>query len=70
MSGVAILDTSWLLELHQVPGHFRQSRISRVRADAAKLMRGQQELFVTVPVLFEFGGHVSCESAMGVAAAS
>ena len=59
MSGAAILDTSWLLELYQVPGYFKESRTPVVREETKKLLKAQFELFVTAPVLFEVASHIT-----------
>ena len=59
VSGVAILDTSWLLELYRVPGYFEDSRTLPVRTQTADLASVGYELFVTVPVLFEVASHIT-----------
>ena len=59
LSGAAILDTSWLLELYQVPGHFKESRTSPVLTKTTKLVDAGVELLVTVPVLFEVASHIT-----------
>jgi len=59
LSGVAILDTSWLLELYRVPGYFKESRTLPVRTETADLVKAKCELFVTVPVLFEVASHIT-----------
>ena len=59
MGGAAILDTSWLLELYRVPGHFSKSRTNRVRDRTAELIDAKYELFATVPVLFEVANHIT-----------
>ena len=59
LSGVAILDTSWLLELYRVPGHFEESRTVPVQNETAKLLEAKYELFATVPVLFEVASHIT-----------
>ena len=59
LSGTAILDTSWLLELYRVPGYFKESRTTRVRAETAELIDAGCELFVTVPGLFEVASHIT-----------
>ena len=59
LSGVAILDTSWLLELYRVPGYFTESRSLPVRTETAELIKAGCELFVTVPVLFEVASHIT-----------
>ena len=59
LSGVAILDTSWLLELYRVPGYFKESRTLPVRTETAELIGAKCELFVTVPVLFEVASHIT-----------
>ena len=59
LSGAAILDTSWLLELYRVPGYFKESRTQPVRDQTAELTETGYELFVTVPVLFEVASHIT-----------
>ena len=59
LSGVAILDTSWLLKLYRVPGDFQESRTLTVRAEAGRLVNAGCELFVTVPVLLEVASHIT-----------
>ena len=59
LSGPAILDTSWLLELYRVPGYFKESRTEHVRGRTAELIETGSELFVTVPVLFEVASHIT-----------
>lgn len=59
MSNAGILDTSWLLELYKVPGHFLPSRTDRVRIETAEFVATEGELFVTVPVLFELANHIA-----------
>ena len=59
LSGTAILDTSWLLELYRVPGYFDDSRTIHVRTETARLIDAGRELFVTVPVLFEVASHIT-----------
>ena len=59
LSGVAILDTSWLLELYRVPDYFKKSRTDQIRTDTAELIEAKCELFVTVPVLFEVASHIT-----------
>ena len=59
LSSVAILDTSWLLELYRVPGYFEESRTHRVRNETAEVIGAGCELFVTVSVLFEVASHIT-----------
>ena len=59
LSGAAILDTSWLLELYRVPGRFKESRTDGVQAETAEVAEAGYELFVTVPVLFETASHIT-----------
>ena len=71
LSRVAILDTSWLLELYRVPGDFHESRTDPVRTRTAALTDAGCELFVTLPVLFEVASHITrvrdgrCRRALG-----
>ena len=59
LRGAAILDTSWLLELYRVPGHFDESRTLPVKTETAEFINSGYELFVTVPVLFEVASHIN-----------
>ena len=59
LSGAAILDTSWLLELYRVPDYFKESRTLPVWTETAELIEAKCELFVTVPVLFEVASHIT-----------
>ena len=59
LSGAAILDTSWLLELYRVPRYFKDSRTAAVRNETAEFVESGGELFVTVPVLFEVASHIT-----------
>ena len=59
LSGTAILDTSWLLELYRVPGDFKESRTDQVWTETAEFIEAKCELFVTVPVLFEVASHIT-----------
>ena len=59
LSDAAILDTSWLLELYRVPGHFEPSRTSPVLTKTAELVDAGGELLVTVPVMFEVASHIT-----------
>lgn len=55
MSDYAILDTSWLVELYQVPMVSKPERRSTT-VEQARTARGR--MVVTVPVLFEFANHI------------
>ena len=59
LSGIAILDTSWLLELYRVPGYCNASRFPCVQRKTGDVIDARGELFVTVPVLFEVANHVT-----------
>ena len=59
MKGVAILDTSWLLELYRVPGCSDSKRTGLTVSETAKLVDANCELLVTVPVLFEVSNHIT-----------
>lgn len=56
MSEVTILDTSWVLELYQVPGDSKKTRHAEVLRRTSVAARGG--LFVTLPVLFEVANHI------------
>ena len=56
MTDITILDTSWLLELYQVPGDSKQERHRHVVEQAKRAARGR--MLVTVPVLFEVANHI------------
>lgn len=59
MRRVAILDTSWLLELYQAPGDSEKSRTRGVKKETARIVNAGGNLFVTVPVLFEVASHIT-----------
>ena len=59
MKAVAILDTSWLLELYQVPGYHKKSRSREVQGKIGCIIDAGGELFVTVPSLFEVANHIT-----------
>ena len=59
VNDIAILDTSWLLELYRVPDYFEEARTPHVREETAELAGAGYELFVTVPVLFEVASHIT-----------
>ena len=63
MTDWAILDTSWLLELYQVPRHSQKDRYEEVLGQAREAAQGW--MLVTVPVLFEFA-NTSYKSATGI----
>lgn len=56
MTDLMILDTSWLLELYQVPGDSKKERYQGVLLQARAANEGQA--LVTIPVLFEFANHI------------
>ena len=55
----AVLDTSWLLELYKVPGHYSESRTAEVLAETNSVVENGCMLWVTVPALFEVANHIS-----------
>ena len=56
MSDATILDTSWLLELYQVPRDSKPQRHEHVLKQAKEAAQGR--MYVTVPVLFEVASHI------------
>lgn len=56
MTGMTVLDTSWLLELYQVPGDSKPERHRPVLEQAKQAAQGR--MMVTVPVLFEVANHI------------
>ena len=56
VTDVTVLDTSWLLELYQVPGESKPERHRRVLEQAERAAQGR--MMVTVPVLFEVANHL------------
>ena len=56
MTDIAILDTSWLLELYEVPGDSKRERRATVVEQAEWAI--QVGMLVTVPVLFEVANHI------------
>lgn len=56
MTDCTILDTSWLLELYQVPRDSKKARHAEVLQQAEVAAQGR--MLVTVPVLFELANHI------------
>lgn len=56
VTGMTVLDTSWLLELYQVPGDSKRERHQPVLEQAKQAAQGR--MMVTVPVLFEVANHL------------
>ena len=56
MSDATILDTSWLLELYQVPGDSKPQRHEPVLRQAEEAVPSR--IYVTVSVLFEVANHI------------
>ena len=56
MSDATILDTSWLLELYQVPGDSKPQRHEPVLRQTKEAAQGR--MYITVPVLFEVANHI------------
>ena len=59
LSGIAILDTTWLLELYRVPGYSDESRYPDVSEQTIRIVDAGGELIVTVSVLFEVASHIT-----------
>lgn len=59
MNTSIIIDTSWLLEVYRVPGHFQDSRTDIARQEVSSAVERNERLWVTVPVLFEVANHIS-----------
>ena len=58
LSDATILDTSWLLELYEVPGDSKPQRHESVLKQAKEAWLGRMNVYVTVPVLFEVANHI------------
>lgn len=56
VSDATILDTSWLLELYQVPGDSKPQRHEPFLRQAKEAAQGR--MYITVPVLFEVANHI------------
>ena len=54
-----VLDTSWLLELYRVPGHFHDSTSKEAINETLASIESGCAIWVTVPVVFEVANHIS-----------
>lgn len=54
-----VLDTSWLLELYRIPGHFHDSRSREAISEMLASIESGYAIWVTVPVVFEVANHIS-----------
>ena len=54
----AVIDTSWLLELYKVPGHYSESRSAEALAETDAVIEKGCMLWVTAPVIFELANHI------------
>ncbi|HZF52620.1 MAG TPA: hypothetical protein VE093_28390 [Polyangiaceae bacterium] len=56
---VLVIDTSYLLELFQVPDCFSPKRSHAIKARLAKEIKIGARLFVPLPVVFELANHIA-----------
>jgi len=56
---ILVIDTSYLLELFQVPGHSSLKTTPRIRSQFERAIRAGWRLFVPLPVVFELANHIA-----------
>jgi len=56
---VLVIDTSYLLELFQIPGHSNPKRSKTIKARFAQAIKLGSPLFVPLPVVFELAKHIA-----------
>jgi hypothetical protein len=54
-----VVDTSYLVELFEVPGHFKESFANEIKARFNIAMKQGNRLFIPIPVLFELANHIT-----------
>jgi hypothetical protein len=54
-----VLDTSYLLELFQIPAHSDPTRFPTVSADFKRAINSNYDMYLPLPVLFELGNHIA-----------
>ena len=56
---VYVIDTSYLLELFEVPGYSTEVAVAEIRKRVADAARSGARLYVTVPSVYELAKHIS-----------
>jgi rRNA-processing protein FCF1 len=54
-----VLDTSYLLEIYQVPGHSDEASIHAIRQKLRQAIEADARLYVPYPVIFELANHIA-----------
>lgn len=59
MTAVFVMDTSYLLELFDVPGCSEPDAVTEVRRRYEEAVEGDARIFVPLPCLFELANHIA-----------
>ncbi len=54
-----VIDTSYLVELFEVPGHFKESFAKEIKARFKNATTQGNKLYIPIPVLFELANHIA-----------
>ncbi len=54
-----VVDTSYLVELFEVPGHFKESFAKEIKARFKNATTQGNKLYIPIPVLFELANHIA-----------
>lgn len=54
-----VVDTSYLVELFEVPGHFKESFAKEIKVRFKNATTQGNKLFIPIPVLFELANHIA-----------
>jgi hypothetical protein len=54
-----VVDTSYLVELFEVPGYFNESDATKIKAKFKNAIKQGNRLYLPIPVLFELANHIA-----------
>lgn len=58
-SQVYVIDTSYLLEIFEVPGHSNKEARFKIKRRLAAAVKSDARLYVTIPSIYELANHIS-----------
>jgi predicted nucleic acid-binding protein len=59
MTAILVIDTSYLLELFNVPGHSHTPAVEEIRRRYGQAIENRSRLYVPLPCLFELANHIA-----------
>jgi hypothetical protein len=54
-----VLDTSYLLEIYGVPGHYNDNSQKEIKTRLVKAIKAESRLYVPFPAIFELANHIA-----------